>query len=205
MKKLFKKLLSSAKKAKTNDCKIKFITTQWRGTHIEFDVKNKTLFYKNVISSRDAGNRYSDGFFDVHSVKLNDINFEACIEQAERCFDQIPFESEYPFLGLPGASLDTYMECVDVQENRLYYTNTHSQSFSLNEETVHEEFVRFFELLTSQCDFHPICTISENVQNDNSNYDSRYFEETLWMCKICGGGNLFESRCCVKCGEDRGW
>lgn len=202
------KVISTLRKSSHKPLKINTIVLEFDETHIEVNFVNKQLTYRHVTSSTRGGERFPEGYFDNHNIEINNAVFLQIKDQLQECISKLPFERELEFLP-PGASRKAYMRYVDIKGNNYHYSTAHisKSGFSVESTPVHKEFKCLYEILLSQCEF-PEFGIANYACCDSmlqNNSDSRYFEETLWLCKKCGSGNLFENSICINCGEDRGW
>lgn len=179
------------------------------GTHIKVSFADKILSYRHITSSARGGEWFPDGYFDTHSVSIDDHLEEQIKAQCQKCINTMSFQSNLAPLP-PGASPDAYMRYVDAKGTSRYYSNVYlsREGFSVDCTTVPKEFTAFFDLLSSQCffpEYQPKTAGSEIISPEQQHEDPRYFEETLWRCDNCGTANLFSNRACVKCGKDRGF
>lgn len=129
------------------------ITLEYKEKHIDFDFNESTIRYRNVISPRDGGLNYPQGFFAEKSFVLDRSMQCQCKEKIEKIIYSIPFRTELDILP-PGASGDAYMY-IETKNGQYYYRNVHA---SLNgsyveTEPVSEAFTILFRYFEQFCVF----------------------------------------------------
>ena len=134
--------------------KVQSILIEYCGMHFEIQIKDKTVWYRHVISPRDGGRKYPEGYFEEKHALLSkdDISqIAGIINQMSRNY---LFESDV-LAQLPyGASRDALMKVMLKGDIAVCYTNTHEfPGFSVRKDPVSEEFIKLVNLLESKCSF----------------------------------------------------
>lgn len=183
-----------------------YVVLEYQQRHMEISLMNRMVELKRIISPTRGGEWFPNGYFDKRTVTVDDHVFEQLQEQLQICLRSLPFRKEAASIP-PGASYDAYLRILGRGMETYEYTTTawSAEGTCLESTSVHEAFLELYELVSSQIDFPDReSDVRMEPAQEREIYDSRYFEETLWMCEKCGAGNLLENRKCVKCGAARG-
>ncbi|MEE3428440.1 MAG: hypothetical protein VZQ55_05685 [Ruminococcus sp.] len=128
------------------------IVIETEGRHFQLLPKRKVVKYRNVISPRDGGVEFPDGYFCEKEVSIP----QETTNLISTVFDQM-FSSRIPENQLlplpPGAICDASMR-ISFLGNTVYYTNTHTTNDGfVKKEPVAEEFKEIIKLLNQYCSF----------------------------------------------------
>ena len=184
------------------------IMLQYQGKHMVYKLHQGLIAYKNVISPRDAGGYFPEGYFDVKTVSLKEDDQKEICERIGIALSQLSFVDTLDFLP-PGASPKALMRCTKTDGDNVFYSNSHldKSGFSVSHDPIDPSFFTLFKLLSGYCNFieFPVSSSLDSCVDSSEPQDKRYFEETLWICESCCTGNLMEHRHCIKCGKARAW
>lgn len=184
------------------------IMLQYQGKHMVYKLQQGLIAYKNVISSRDAGCYFPEGYFDVKTVSLREDNQKEICERIDIALSQLLFSDTLDSLP-PGTSHEALMIGTKTDGDNVFYSNCHldKSGFSVIHDPIGPSFFTLFILLSSFCNFaeFPVFSSIKSCVDSSIPQDKRYFEETLWICERCSTGNLMEHRHCIKCGKARAW
>ena len=126
----------------------RIMVLEYNGRHIEFDIKKGVLKYRNIISPKDAGIQYPNGYFDEKVTMLSKEKIQYSKEKIMQCLSQLPFEQKLEVLP-PGASRRAYLYLTGRRKRNLFYTDTHvsDRGFRVNKEPISNAFLIIYKLL----------------------------------------------------------
>lgn len=184
------------------------IMLQYQGKHMVYNLQQGLILYQNVMSPRDSGICFPEGYFDVKTVLLNEENQKEIGEKIDIARSQLSFGDRLDTLPL-GASYEALMKCTKTDGDIVFYSNCHSDKsrFSVSRDPVDPSFLMLFKQLSGYCDFVEFSVISllKSCADSSKAQDKRCLEETLWICDGCSAGNLMEHSFCINCGKARVW
>lgn len=184
------------------------ITLQYQKKHIIYKKQQGLILYKHVISPIDGGNHFPEGYFDVKTVALSENDQKEIHRLIDTAISQLSFTDQLDLLPV-GASHEALIKCKKNTGEYTYYSNCrlNGSGFSVQKEPIPSSFLELFNTLINFCEFVPLVDYAALESSFVQDYqqDTRYFEETLWVCENCSAGNLMEHHCCIKCGTLRPW
>ncbi|MBQ3099600.1 MAG: hypothetical protein IJC50_01290 [Clostridia bacterium] len=135
----------------------KELMLQYRNKHIIYEIPNGIITYKNVISPRDGGCRFPEGYFDVKSALLPSDVQNRLSFLIDTAISQFMFSDTLIILP-PGASHDALMKCTKNTGEKLFYSNYHfdNSSFKVKADPIHPCFTELFNTLSDYCEFVPL-------------------------------------------------
>lgn len=133
---------------------IKLIAMEYQEKHIEADIKNNILKWRNVISPKDSCLPFPNGYFDANSSVLGKETILYAKEIILECLSRLSFKQELVPLP-PGAVREAYLRLENNTGKNFYYTNTHTsdRGFSVETETVSDSFIELFSFFRKLCSF----------------------------------------------------
>lgn len=122
--------------------------------HFELIPGEQLVKYRNVISPKDGGRAFPDGYFDEQKVFLPQDTMNLISAAFDRLFSNRTPEEKLDHLP-PGAVHDAYMR-ISISGNTAYYTNTHTAKDGFLETVpAAEDFIQIAQILKQHC-FFPV-------------------------------------------------
>lgn len=120
--------------------------------HFELVPAYQIIKFRNVISPRDSGMFFSDGYFDEKTITISDNSIQLISTVFNRMFQKRAPEYELSDLP-PGATRDAYMRIILKENKTAYYSNTHpiENGFRVEHEVIASEFTQIVQILEQNC------------------------------------------------------
>ena len=121
--------------------------------HFELLLGDHVVKYRNVITPRDGGMSFPDGYFDEYKSHIPNNIMKQISTAADRLFANQTPEDHLDYLP-DGATRDAYMR-VSSLGKEVYYTNTYAikDGSEVKLEPVAKEFMQIVRLLKPLCPF----------------------------------------------------
>ncbi len=151
-----KKKVKQQKKIRFSD--VDCIVMGSEGMHFELLPRKQIVKYRNVISPRDGGMRFPDGYFIEKEATIPQDTMNQISAIIDRMFSSQILENELnPFHSVPAgfsSASGAYMQ-ISYLGNTAYYTNKHptEDGFMIRTEPVAAEYSEVFQLLMKHCTF----------------------------------------------------
>ncbi len=148
----FKKNKSKEKTLSFSNVKNMSLST--KGMGFELIPKDHIIKYRNVISPRDGGMSFPDGYFEEKSAKISKNDIELIAKEFDRMFKTRTPKNECPVPPL-GATLDPFMGISLRGKKTVYYSNRYptEDGFMAEIEKVPPEFEHIVQILMQYCTF----------------------------------------------------
>lgn len=145
------------KKAKSmiTASEIILIVIESKGHHIEYEPKTGLVNYRNIISPRDGGLCYPEGYFDERETRMNDELQAEISFQIEKLLLNRNLQSELAPLP-PGATRNAYMKLqTGTTSKTVFYTDTvtDKRGFQVMSINTAPEFLALLQIFMQCCSF----------------------------------------------------
>ena len=128
------------------------VLVQYDGKHIVYNLQQGLITYRNVVSPRDAGRSFPEGYFDAKTKALSVTEQTQLLSLIEGAVSSLPFCNALDILP-PGASHKALMILTGSDSRKVFYSNCHATGSSVRTEEIRPSFLMLFNTLHSFCSF----------------------------------------------------